>query len=130
MRIQDNDSVFNVTSPQDIEAALRRRHSPDRNSFWLSHGAELYPVINIMMRGDLAYLTYIPNEDHPGFTSVGISDARGDTTFFHNDSNEETEIANYSVVPFSDALNAAQEFAISKEMPKCIRWTSLVLGEP
>jgi hypothetical protein len=68
-----------------------------------------------MMRGDLAYLTYIPSEDHPGFTSVGSSDARGDTTFFHNDYNEETEIANYAVVPFSDALNAAQEFAISKD---------------
>jgi hypothetical protein len=32
---------------------------------------------------------------------------------------------NEAGVPFSDALKAAQEFAISKSMPKCIQWNEL-----
>jgi hypothetical protein len=132
MRIQDNDSISNVTNPVDIEAALGKRDGAGRNSFWLSHGAELYPVINIMVKGDVAYLGYFPNEDHPGFNSVGESlnlSRGGYTTFFPDDTNETLQIMNEAVVPFSDALRAAQEFAVSKTFPKCIRWTSLVEGE-
>jgi len=36
---------------------------------------------------------------------------------------------NEAVVPFRDALKAAQEFAISATKPRSIRWESLVDGE-
>jgi hypothetical protein len=36
---------------------------------------------------------------------------------------------NEAVVPFSEALRVAQEFAISSARPKCIPWDSLVEGE-
>lgn len=52
MRIQDYDSVCNVKSPADIEAALRKRHGAGRNAFWLSHGTEPFPAINIMVKGE------------------------------------------------------------------------------
>jgi hypothetical protein len=58
MRIQDYDSVCNVKSPADIEAALSKRHGAGRNAFWLSHGTEPFPAINIMVKGDLS-LTFI-----------------------------------------------------------------------
>ncbi len=53
----------------------------------------------------------------------------GDTIFFPDTAIEPTWIMNEAVVPFSDALKAAQEFAISRAMPKCIRWNSLIEGE-
>jgi hypothetical protein len=128
MRIQDYDSICNVTSPADIETALSRRHGAGRNAFWLSHGAELFPVINIMVKGDLAHVHYFPEDRHPGFASVGrLPDLRpnGDTVVFMNSSDEPVEIMNGAVVPFSDALKVAQEFAISATMPKCIQWFEL-----
>jgi hypothetical protein len=127
MKIQDNDSVSNVTSPAEVEAALGKRHN-GRNSFWLSHGAELYPVINILVVGDFAYLEYFPSEGHPGFIPTGVPpilSPSGYTAFFPDDTNETLQIMNEAVVPFSEALKAAQEFAISKTLPKCIRWFEL-----
>jgi hypothetical protein len=128
MKSQDNESELNVTNPRDIEAALSKRQASGRNSFWLSHGAELYPVINILVKRDVAYLEYFPSEGHPGFTSVGRSldlMPGGHTAFFPDDTNETLQIMNEAVVPFSDALRAAQEFAISQALPKCIQWFEL-----
>ena len=107
MRIQDNDSVSNATSPMDIETALRKRDGAGRNSFWLSHGAELFPVINIMVKGDVAYLDYFPSEGHPGFASVGkLPNLRrgGHTAFFPDHTNETLQIMNEAVVLFSDGI--------------------------
>ena len=70
MRIQDYDSVCNVKSPADIEAALSKRHGDGVNAFWLSHGSKLHPVMSILVKGGVAYVLYIPNDDHPGFASV------------------------------------------------------------
>ena len=128
MRIQDYDSVCNVTSPADIETALSERHRAGRNAFWLFHAAELFPAINIMVKGDLSYVHYFPKERHPGFSSVGrVPGLRrnGNTVLFMNSSDEPVEIMNEAVVLFSDALKVAQEFAVSATMPKCIQWFEL-----
>jgi hypothetical protein len=34
-------------------------------------------------------------------------------------------VANHQVIPFSDALKVAQEFAVSAKLPKCIEWFEL-----
>jgi hypothetical protein len=128
MKIQDNESETNVTSSRDIEAALSKRQGSGRNSFWLSHGTELYPVISVLVNGDLAYLEYFPSDGHPGFTSVGGSldlSPGGHTAFFPDDTHETLQIMNEAVVPFPDAVRAAQEFAISKTLPRCIEWVEL-----
>jgi hypothetical protein len=128
VRIQDYDSVCNVTRPADIDAALRKRHGSGRNAFWLSHGAELFPAINIMVKGDLAYVHYFPKEEHPGFASVGKLPGlrpNGDTNFFMSSSDEPVEIRNGAVVHFLDALKVAQEFATSSVVPRCIQWFEL-----
>jgi hypothetical protein len=38
MKIQDYDSVWDVTKPADIEAALSKRRCDGVNALWLSHG--------------------------------------------------------------------------------------------
>jgi hypothetical protein len=92
VKIADFDSVSDLTTPQEIEAALRKRHGAGFNSFWLSHGADKSPAINIMVNGDLAYIHYFPEDHHPGFMSVGgLSELRlgGTTDFFLSLSEKE-----------------------------------------
>jgi hypothetical protein len=128
MFVQDLDSVHNVEKPAEIDAALSRRHRAGINSFWLADGAGTFPAINIMVNGDLAYIHYCPKKRHPGYASVGGAlglSPEGDTEFFHDNTKEAFQIMNDSVVPFSDALKAAQEFAISKSIPRCIQWSEL-----
>jgi hypothetical protein len=126
MRIQDYDSVCDVKTPADIERALSKRHA-GHIEFWLSHGTKLHPAMSILVNGDLAYVGYFQKENHPGFVSVGslLSDKPNKTTVFFMRPTEKIWIDNDAVIPFSDALKAAQEFSISTTMPKCIQWFEL-----
>jgi Immunity protein Imm1 len=132
MRVDDFESAREVTKPADIEAVLSKRYGEGANSFWLSYEPEKLPAINIMVKGDLAYVHYFPQGDHPGLASVAkVPVGRPDesTVFFLSSGGEEEWMPNTAVVPFSDALKAAQESAISAALPKCIQWNSLVEGE-
>jgi hypothetical protein len=83
------------------------------------------------VKGDLSHVHYFPNEDHPGFASVAKQSVpRPDKLriFFINPT-EEIDVLNGEVIPFSDALKAAQEFAVAPTRPTCIQWNSLVEGE-
>jgi len=128
MKTEDFDSVQDLTTPLEIERALSKRHDSGINSFWLFHGAEERPAINIMVNGDLAYVHYFPDDDHPGYGSAGAVpnlSRGGKTNSFMHSSDQPNPIRNDAVVPFSKALKVAQEFAVSKSLPKCIPWRSL-----
>jgi hypothetical protein len=71
MRIEDHKGVYRARIPQEIEEILRKRYDNDVNSFWLAHGDELYPAINLLVNGELAHLHYFPSDRHAGFASVG-----------------------------------------------------------
>lgn len=119
--------MCDVTRPADIEAALSKRHGEGINSFWLSHEAERYPAINLLVKGDLASVHYLPKDRDAGFVSVArVPNPRPDeTSIFFVGPTERIWVANYQLVPFSDALKVAQEFAISATMPRCIQWFAL-----
>lgn len=126
MIIEDFDGEVEVTRPEEIEAAMRKRHD-GFNSFWLYQGDEQYPSIAILAKEDFANIHYFPKERHPGFQSVAdkpVANPR-ETTVFFNRPTEEVWITNYSIIPFSDALKVAQEFAVSPKLPKCITWTEM-----
>jgi hypothetical protein len=131
MKIHDFEAGLDVATVPELEAALSRRHGVGINSFWLGHIAGGFPAINIVVNGDLAHVHYFPKEHHPGFASV--ADLPGprphDTSVFFIGPKEKIWVLNDEIVPFSQALKAAEEFAVSNAMPKCVRWRSLVLGE-
>jgi Immunity protein Imm1 len=132
MRIEDYESICNVADPADIAAALSERYGAGCNAFWLSHGDKENPALSILVNGELAYLLYFPKEGHPGLASVGNLHGltpEGFSEFFPDQSNDSFDIMNEAVVPFSDALKAAQEFSISGTLPKCMEWDSLADGE-
>src|SRR5215469_17125394 len=128
MKVTDFDiarieSAIDVTTRLEIESALSKRDDAGMNSFWLSHGTEEFPAINIMVNGDLAYVHYFPDDDHPGYGSAGAVpnlSRGGKTNSFMHSSDQPNPIRNDAVVPFSKALKVAQEFAVSKSLPKCI----------
>jgi hypothetical protein len=128
MRIEDHNSVCHTTDPPKIDEALGRRFDNGINAFWLSHGDQKFPAINLLVRGNLAYLHYFPNEDHAGFASVGELKnlkAGGETKFLLENFVDSVQIVNEYIVLFADALKAAQEFAKSPTLPKSIRWDEL-----
>jgi hypothetical protein len=127
MRIYDYDFVWDVTEPADILAALSKRHGEAINSFWLSHGAGQYPAVNILVKRELSSVHYIPKERHAGSVSVAkVPGPRAnETTIFFIRPGEKIWVANDQIIPFSDALKVAQEFATSAALPKCIQWFDL-----
>jgi immunity protein Imm1 of predicted polymorphic toxin system len=127
VRVEDFETALEVTTPTDLEAALSKRHGAAINSFWLSHGAEEFPAINIMVKGDLAYVHYFPQERHPGFASAAkeLVPKPNETSTFFVYPTEKVWVLNSALIPFSDALKVAQEFAVSKAMPRCIQWSEL-----
>jgi len=127
MRIEDYDTIHDTKDPKQIARILHRRFGNRYNSFMLSHGAEKHPAINLLVNGDLAYLCYWPNEEHAGFNSIGGREGLnpdGQTAFFLSEHTLH-EMPNVYVISFSDALTVAQEFAVSRGLPKSIQWEEL-----
>jgi hypothetical protein len=130
MKIEDFDATQDLSTPLEIQAALSKRSGAGLASFWLTHGGERFPMINIMINGDLAYVHYFPEDRHPGYASAGALPQLppdGITHFFQHPTDEPFDIMNNAVVRASEALKVAQEFAVSKGMPKCIPWRSLIV---
>ena len=129
--VNDFETELDITTLPELEAALNKRYGVGINSFWLCHVAGGFPVINIVVKGDLAHVHYFPNEDHPGFASQAkLPGPRpNETSAFFIGPKEKIWVLNGEVIPFSEALKVAQEFALFQTMLKCIRWKSLVLGE-
>jgi hypothetical protein len=127
MIIQGEDSECDTMDASEIEQALNRRFAGGHNNFWLGNKQKKFPSITILVSGDLAHISYFPGEDSPGFVSVGAMpcDNPYEMRRFFMCPIEEIWVAKYQLVPFSDAVKVAKEFATSEALPKCIRWVNL-----
>ena len=105
-----------VTDSSSLRHVLAKRCSPtESNDFWIS-GESRYPALAILVREQLSCLHFIPRDGHPGFQSRGDANDRGQVTFFTNTSTEQIDVPNEAVVPFEQALHAAEEFAQSNSL--------------
>lgn len=128
MLVEDFKGAVEVNTPDELEAALTKRYGRDANSFWLSRPLRRYPSLAMLVMGDVASLNYFPGGGGAGFRSVGhVSglEAGGMSTFYLDSEEQEQPTLNDSVVPFSDALRAAQEFLASDTLPTAIQWFEL-----
>ena len=128
MRLQGFDGTMEFDEPEELEAALVKRHGAGVNSFWLSHGQQLYPALAILVKGDMAHLDYFPADGHAGYSSIGRCDGldpAGITVFVTDSMGEEAEVLNSAVVPFSTALNAAKGFLYSNALTRNVEWLEL-----
>ena len=128
MIVADFKGASEVSTPTELEAALKKRYGHNANSFWLSHPPMRDPSLAILVRGDLASINYFPGDGSAGFRSVGHVGGLepGEMSIFYLDSEkQELPMLNDSIVPFSDALKAALEFFVSAALPVSMEWFEL-----
>src|SRR5262245_7810970 len=117
MRIADFSSERVVADEADLETALAKRYAGDANAFWLWHDDGEFPALSILIKADIAYLHYFPQEGHAGFRPVGgvagLPDG-GSATFLLGPSTDDVEVLNDAVVPVPTALKVARDFFRSK----------------
>jgi hypothetical protein len=128
LTIEDFKGKYEPKSLSEFERVLEKRYGPDVNGFWISHDEKRNPAISLLVKGDLSYILYFPDENHPGFASVGRIerlDRDGFTTFRFETVEQEQEVWNRQVIPLTDALKAAVEFFTSEKLPQSIEWEEL-----
>jgi Immunity protein Imm1 len=129
MKIRDmSRTIFDASSKDGVEEILLKRYTKDVNAFWLYHEPRKKPLLLILVKNQLANVHYFPDEEHPGFASVGDMPslpANGFTLFYMRSPKEEEYISNDLIVPFADALAAAKEFLANTALPPSIEWFEL-----
>ena len=119
MTIEDFYGACEVSDATELENALNRRYGKEANSFWLTHSPSKSPSLAILVKGDLASLNYFPGGEVDGLNPEEMS------IFYLDNPNQEQEVLNSSIVPFSDALKTAKELLASKELRSAIEWFEL-----
>jgi hypothetical protein len=129
MKVVDINGVHEANNVHELETILKRRCGNGFNSFWLSHRDEEYPTLSLLVKDELASLTYLPKELDAGFSSIGrMPDLKeGGTITFSISKNraDDVVVSNDAVLPFSAALQAAKEFFHSKGLPQSVEWLQL-----
>jgi hypothetical protein len=115
----------------EFNSVLSKRYGADSNAndYWIGMDDSNYPQLTILIINDYAFATYVPNENHPGFTSISAGthlDPNGITVFYNNTPTEWVEFPNHQVISLSLAIKVAEEFYNSpSSLPKSIEWFEL-----
>jgi hypothetical protein len=129
MTVCDFAGSHDVTSVKQLQTILAKRYENNANSVWMSHlGAGQYPTLALVVKDNLAHLSFFPKEYDAGFTSQGNmgDDLEGTTTtFFITRGGDQIWVSNDAVLPFSSALQGVKEFFRTKELPRCVEWFKL-----
>lgn len=129
MRVVDFDRTYQANSIQELEAVLTTRHEGNVNSFWLYPDSEEFPQLGLLIKNELASLSYLPQPGTAGFSSVGplATDLPGETTLFPISKYraDDLYVRNEAVLPLSAALVAAKEFFVSNDLPQSVEWFEL-----
>ena len=126
MHVVDFHESHRVNTIEELESALMKRYDGDKNGFWLLHNDQPYPTLGVFVRGDLAYLSFIPCEYDAGFRSLAVTSPGPNVAFSISEhAADDIEVPGDAVVPFADAIRAAKEFFASNELPQCIGWFRL-----
>lgn len=128
IQVEDMMGTVRVVDAAGLEAALARRCGNGVNEFWISHDQDRFPVLAIVVNGDLASLSYFPEDGHPGYKSMGDVPglASGESTrFYVNTPTEIHLVLNDFVVPVATAVQAAQQFRVAKDRPPVVEWWEL-----
>jgi hypothetical protein len=130
--VGDFDGDRSVQSMAQLEQRLAVRFKDDENGFGLTPDSSNFPQLMIYVRGNLAVIYYVPKDGQTGDVSVGGKmnlNPKEWTTFSitKRDPSETIDVLNESIVPITDALEAAKEFFHSdaQERPRSIEWREL-----
>lgn len=129
MKVHDISGSYQVDSIHELESVLRRRDENCANAFWLSHDDNPYPVLSLLVKGELATLHYMPKEYEAGCRSVGkmMGVKKGESTRFAISKyrGDDVYVLNEALLPFPVALEVAKEFFLSDKLPQSVEWFDL-----
>ena len=122
------DQQTTVSSAAELRAVLNQRRGDGVNSFWLSHDGRDYPQLTLLLKGELASLTYFPSDGDAGYVPVGNLSAlpTGEVAFsISAHEADDLFVVNDAVLPTSLAVKIAEEFLNSDALPTGLKWMHL-----
>jgi hypothetical protein len=117
--------VIEVADLDALAQVLSERFGHDANEFLIADTQSEYPMLTILVRGDISAVYYFPRVGHPGFASTGDRRPGELETFYSGSPREVLQIASDAVIPFEVARAAAREFMESPALPTAISWFEL-----
>ena len=126
MHADDFGGQHEIGTSDELRAILQAKYDGSYNEIWL--GDPEGKSMAISVKDELCYLHYFPGGGHPGFHSVGdiVDPEDGMTIFRTGNALEEQEIMNDAIVPFANAVAAAEEFfADPTKLPQAVAWEEL-----
>lgn len=126
MKISHFGGVSFCNTFEEVFDVLKIRFNESVNEFWITDDEKENPCLAVLVNNDMANVTFFPSDGHPGFQSAGNDkDAEGYTVFYTNTPEEEIEISNDMIITFEQAVQAVEEFFVTKSKPLCIEWVDL-----
>jgi hypothetical protein len=117
----------NITSNDRDETAmvLRKLYENSENEFWISIDENSrFPCIAILVKNDISWIHYFPEENCAGFSSLNTFGGVYETIHCVINGNEY-EISSENGVPFAIAISAVLQFFDSHALPDIITWEKL-----
>lgn len=124
MKISHFGGIVECKTIEDLGNVLNMRYGDGVNEFWIS-GKEDDPCLAVLVNKDHANITYFSEDGDIGLQSAGMDtnlDPNGMTIFYTNTPDEEIEVSNSAVIPFSKAIGVIKEFFETMDLPKSIEW--------
>ena len=127
MKITHFGGVEECNSIEELHTILKKRYGNNANEFWISCG-EKFPYLGMMVKDKYAYIQYFPDEDSAGFVGmINNNDPPLEeiVIFYTNTINEEIEVFNEMVVPFSKAEEVIVVFYNNSNLLEHLKWNAL-----
>jgi len=113
-----------VGSADELATVLERRSS-GANHFEVSANPPAYPLLTLMVSGDLAVLHYFAGPGDAGAQSTGNLHAAPDVADFPDASGGVVRLAGDAIVDLTTARRCVEQFAETGERPDAVGWRPL-----
>ena len=125
LEIFDFEGRHEASSPQQLHLALSRRFD-DGNHFEIAAVGRTYPMLDLMVSGDLAVVHYFPVEGKAGAQSIGGLGLSAEVVEFPEDRTGATfTLPGSTVIPISTAMRCVEEFSVDLQRPRAVTWLEL-----
>jgi hypothetical protein len=126
--ISDMENTKDVFSVAELREILSMRYDNDANSFEIVPFGKDVPHLTIVIKQNMSVLNYFDSSETAGFVSDNPDnklDPNGFTTLYYQSPVSGEEYWNRQIVSASDAMRAAEEFAVTMALPTAVRWVEL-----
>jgi len=114
-----------ASSVEQLHLALSRRFDGG-NHFEIAAFGRTYPMLDLMVSGDLAVGHYFAAEGNAGAQSIGdLGHAAETVEFPENRAGAAYTMPGSTVVRMTTAIRCAEEFSIDLQRPTAVSWFEL-----